>query len=595
MPDYPLIPRPYQQDSIDFIDEAHNAILSHAPGLGKTLVASEAADKALRSTNTYNQDIPRCCLIVAPSHLTKMWYEHLIRQYHEPSMANLDQQNAPPVTHISLCDSDIKSNRLSVLEPGCHYYIINYAAMGRKDYFEALQKLPISVVIFDESHYLKNEDSIRSKNARKLAHDPSVIRRILVTATPIKREADDLWHQLNIVDPQAYGSKRSFLSYNCLADYTQYGPKNVRLRPRFAEHVYYNRKRTQCEHPSASTGSLTEHYPCYDPRHERYCPHCTSYDANKGKHINNCDCRPYEYNMETDKVENPRPKHQTLRVSLQDMPEHLEALSYRQVAKSRTPVHNPISILSTYVPSYQVTTHVSPHAKLMGFSYKDVGRFLPKQVSATILVNMESERRKVYDQVKSTWRATLPDMSKVDMGSAMAAMHALRVLTCCEAKIEALQALINDAPECEPHLIFTAYDITAKELEKRLYGEASVNQHIAGHIPPNERSAQARRLVDKGLPIIATLQSLSEGVDLSYVRYCHMFETDWTPGVMYQALSRIQRERAADDDNPNHTDNDPIICNYIICENTIDQHIHRMQNDRAVNARDILRVELAIS
>jgi hypothetical protein len=109
--------------------------------------------------------------------------------------------------------------------------------------------------------------------------------------------------------------------------------------------------------------------------------------------------------------------------------------------------------------------------------------------------------------------------------------------------------------------------------------------------------------------VVATIKSLSEGVDLSNCNTVYFFEEDFTPGKMYQFLSRVRRHR----DNSTgtvsitedllglshlHVDEDPndkpIIVRYFHAYKTIDERIHAVQSNRAVDVKDIIKVELAL-
>jgi superfamily II DNA or RNA helicase len=498
-----------------------------------------------------------------------------------------------------------------VLAPGYQWYIINYQALRRNDYFDLIKALPICVLICDESHNVKNPSAAQSKRVLELSQLPTVTHRFLLSATPIKKEADDLYMQLHIVDPRVFHSQQRYLNDYCNADYTRYGARNVRLQNHAKTRLQYVNPRTKCTNPESPTFGKT-----FEP--VRYEYDWSRNDPQNGKPYTRIEipavpacecCPPYEFNTETVTEvipPPPPPSVQPLKVNLADWLTNGEAENAEKIESVDAFKRRKLfRINSTYVaPEPTTVVHekgISPSAYIMGFSYKDVGMYLPPVVSPTCLVPMNSDTRQVYESVKDSWRAAIPDIGNIDLGSAMAAMHALRVLTCCDNKLEALANLIDDAPEGNAHVIFCAYEMTAKVVAQHLQGIKDpkvMPRFIAGHIKPDERDAYAASMARDGLPIVATLQSMSEGVDLSYARFVYFFEEDWTPGVMYQALSRVQRERAKEKDgrSPVPTSEiESIVCNYIMCESSIDEHVHMVSQDRTKNARDILRVELAVS
>lgn len=74
---------------------------------------------------------------------------------------------------------------------------------------EAILKMDFNSIAFDEAHYLKNVDSLRSRAGRKLTDIPSVM---LATATPVVNRVDELWPLLHIVDPHTFAYQQTFVN-----------------------------------------------------------------------------------------------------------------------------------------------------------------------------------------------------------------------------------------------------------------------------------------------------------------------------------------------------------------------------------------------
>ena len=116
--------------------------------------------------------------------------------------------------------STIKSSNISVLEgPGAkrlalfntkayqdehrlgwnpHIFITNYEALQMKDLFAAIKYWNPEVLIFDESHRLKNYKAKRTKLAIELSDKASY--KMLLTGTPILNTPMDIWSQYRILD-----------------------------------------------------------------------------------------------------------------------------------------------------------------------------------------------------------------------------------------------------------------------------------------------------------------------------------------------------------------------------------------------------------
>lgn len=227
--------------------------------------------------NTYYHDKTRnpVVVIVAPGHLCNMWYDNIRRQY--------------PNEHVAVATNDTKNNRMAVLEPGCRFYIVNYEMMRRakqpKDsdyeyiervfqgitikekvlkqsykkpvtYLDKLTELSPLVVIFDESHRLKSRKSKQAQVCAEFAY--TIPYRFLLTATPIKREADDLHWQLHIVDPQQFDAEEfsQFIYRYCTYRQTPYGKTSIGLRDWAKRELWFNRIES-LEHADYDSGLFT--------------------------------------------------------------------------------------------------------------------------------------------------------------------------------------------------------------------------------------------------------------------------------------------------------------------------------------------------
>ena len=98
--------------------------------------------------------------------------------------------------------------------------IINYDIL--KKWLSTLQAINPQIIIFDESHVLKNSKTARTQAAVELSMDRQVIG---LTGTPLLNRPSELFPQLSIVNPKAY-PKKSFFSFAikyCNAHKTNFG------------------------------------------------------------------------------------------------------------------------------------------------------------------------------------------------------------------------------------------------------------------------------------------------------------------------------------------------------------------------------------
>lgn len=205
-------------------------------------------------------------------------------------------------------------------------------------------------------------------------------------------------------------------------------------------------------------------------------------------------------------------------------------------------------------------------------SYKEVGLELPAFIEHQLKLEMEPEFAKAYMEVKRNYRLT-PEITVETAGAMLAT---LRRLTMCPAKITAIEGIIEDTPTDQPVVIFVWYKDNACAIKQHV-PEAVV---ITGDIPATLRPTLAKQ----SRLVIATLGSLSEGVDLSAAKTVIFAECDYTPGLMYQANRRILRFTE---------DPVPVNAYYLLAKGTVDEHVLRAAQRRVSDARLILRDALA--
>lgn len=173
-----LEPRPYQADAIKWLQQHKRGLLMDVPGLGKTIQASEAAQRPV--------------LVACPTYLVRQWVEFLGEQY--------------PVDKVIAVEGT-RLERFKALKEHADWHIIN---------IEMFRSYPLPVkrtLIIDEAHHVKGHTSIQARVAQKYAEGCPYV--FLLTATPVKREIDDWYMLLRIVAPKSFSSYWSFVNTYC--------------------------------------------------------------------------------------------------------------------------------------------------------------------------------------------------------------------------------------------------------------------------------------------------------------------------------------------------------------------------------------------
>jgi SWI/SNF-related matrix-associated actin-dependent regulator of chromatin subfamily A-like protein 1 len=157
--------RSYQREGVDAILARRRVLLADAMGLGKSLQALVAVEKA----GAYP------CVVVCPGAVKIGWRREALKwvpwRLTQVLQAGRDRVRGADIT------------------------VLNPELLGR--HLEDLKALPPRSVVLDEAHFFKNPSAQRSRHAMELAD--GVPLRIALTGTPIKNRRSDLVHQLRLL------------------------------------------------------------------------------------------------------------------------------------------------------------------------------------------------------------------------------------------------------------------------------------------------------------------------------------------------------------------------------------------------------------
>lgn len=183
--------RPYQVDGLSWLMFLYNnhfgGILADDMGLGKTIQTLAFLQRVKDTLEPKAYRTP--FLLVAPTSLLYNW-------------KNEAQQFTPDLTvHIHS-----GARRVKELDkmPECDIIITSYGLV-RND-FELLSQLEYEIMVMDESQNLKNS---RSKVAQRLSKFVGKTK-IALTGTPIENTVQDLWSQMNILNPGMLSTQKRF-------------------------------------------------------------------------------------------------------------------------------------------------------------------------------------------------------------------------------------------------------------------------------------------------------------------------------------------------------------------------------------------------
>ncbi len=219
-------------------------------------------------------------------------------------------------------------------------------------------------------------------------------------------------------------------------------------------------------------------------------------------------------------------------------------------------------------------------------TYKQVGMFLPDRIDKDIKLKLDPLFRKdVYDKLRLHFKLELEGMDEPRrFESAGAVLHMLRQILVNDEKLAAAKEIIDDIPEDRPVAVFCWYKDTAAKVADALGGVI-----ISGDLTPDRRRDYALHGGPERKRVrVITMASLSEGVDMSFMRDVIFIEEDYVPGKVYQCMTRIQRARTEEG-----YDKDPVVAYWIRFEQTVDEIVHQTARSRTTgNALSVLKEAL---
>lgn len=173
----------HQQLGLDLLLDHESYALFWDCGTGKTLPAARAADIRLGSGEIDT------LLVMCPK--AAMW--NWVKELH---------QNSENFRRAIILDGNKKERKeeLALATEYTHSVVIsNYAklALHQEEFTKLLTERDV-MIIFDESHYIKNWEAERTKQAVALAD--LAVNVVLLTGTPIGRDVSDIWSQYRALD-----------------------------------------------------------------------------------------------------------------------------------------------------------------------------------------------------------------------------------------------------------------------------------------------------------------------------------------------------------------------------------------------------------
>ena len=184
-------------------------ILADEVGLGKTIEAGIVISQ-------FWAERKRRILIVAPATLRRQWSMELEEKFFLDSFI-LEKKKGISLDHLS---------------DGKQIYICSYQFASRQA--EILSRTHWDLVVYDEAHKLRNVYKSTPSMASRLKSAFSDSHKLLLTATPLQNNIEELYGLVSIIDDHYFGDLKSFKAQYCYSnknDDIAFGDLRKRLRP----------------------------------------------------------------------------------------------------------------------------------------------------------------------------------------------------------------------------------------------------------------------------------------------------------------------------------------------------------------------------
>lgn len=215
--------RNFQKEGVNYLIRYERSFLADEMGLGKS-AESIAAVEAL---NAYP------CLVICPAVMKPIWKKEIFKW--------IDKE-------VNVIDGLIKTNYdvihgkkvVSGFEKPNYsgdFVIINYDILNRDkkntrganpsqiqipDHKDLLKEIPFKSIIIDESHYISNHKSLRSKGVKEISK--KIRYRFALSGTPLLNRPKELIAQLDVLDRlDSMGGFWTFAKKYCGAKETNFG------------------------------------------------------------------------------------------------------------------------------------------------------------------------------------------------------------------------------------------------------------------------------------------------------------------------------------------------------------------------------------
>lgn len=210
----------------------------------------------------------------------------------------------------------------------------------------------------------------------------------------------------------------------------------------------------------------------------------------------------------------------------------------------------------------------------------------------TVLLPMTNKQRELYRKEKDLVLDQLPENLTIANGAVLTmrlmqttSWPGLYIENEPGPKFEWILETCSNNPK-EKFVVFSVFEKTISALVQYLNDNGISAVSITGKNKAEENEINKRLFVDKGVQVLAgTIGSMGQGYDeLQHVcRLGIVIDRDWSPEIMEQAEDRLHRKGQ----------DSPVCIYYLECTGSFDQHVGRVNRNKAADIREALNNEIS--
>lgn len=511
---------------LSFLDSPSNGLLiADEVGLGKTVEAG------LIWTELRARYDARRLLVVCPAMLREKWKDELYTKFAVDAEI-LDAREL--LETLQSGHSAVKDGKgiicgLQSIRPPKgwdqdHQIRSPAAQLARFMEREAVKEPLFDMVIIDESHYLRNQETQSAKLGHLLRDVAENI--VLLSATPVNLHEDDLYHQLNLVDPDFFSDKHVFPQVLRANEPLLRARKMVGNTRSKAKDVLEHLKRAQTHELLATNlqlADLVEHGVNKEAlsthagrvrlmnRIERInlLAHAVSRTLKSEVHELRVVRRPQSYFIPMNHIE--RDAYDLVTEAIYDYAEERDLSSGFLLASPQRQVS---SCLYAAVTSWAR----SENEDLAEQTYEDFGIELDDEAHHSPI--LERLRRDVLPHVR-------PDTLRDN-----------------DSKYDKFRTILLDYLNSYPNekvVVFSYYPGTLIYLQERLAEDRIGSALLHGSVKETKQDVIQRFRESLSSRVLLSSEVASEGVDLQFCRVLVNYDLPWNPMKVEQRIGRIDR------------------------------------------------------